>query len=172
MNKFIEYEACDILLSRENRVESQNQLINKFKKTLVVVRVNYPGVIKNNQTTLGIIKEMDKIIPVNISGIIFNQFQITAEGPILTYVIDKDAMNVKKDMVEIEENHALGRLVDIDVYNSNHVAISRRELGVTSRSCFLCLKEAHACVRNKTHSEEELKKFIEKKYLLFITICI
>jgi holo-ACP synthase / triphosphoribosyl-dephospho-CoA synthase len=71
--------------------------------------------------------------------------------------------------VDIEENHPLGRLMDIDVINVRH-QISRRDLNLSPRRCFLCDEEAHVCVRAQTHAiEVDIEDFILtafKNYLL------
>ncbi len=65
---------------------------------------------------------------------------------------------VKKITVDLEENHPLGRLFDIDVYDADGAAVSRQELGVPGRKCLICHEDAKACGRSRTHSVEELQR--------------
>lgn len=157
-----------ILIARENRVEIQNDLICKFNKTILAIRANYPGVNKENKITTGIVNiisyEIKKIFK---NKILFVRGISEGEGPISIFVIDDEAMNVKKLCVNVEETHKLGRFVDMDVYRKDGISISRKELGYESRKCFLCNKSAHLCVRQKTHKEEELIDYIESCYNLY-----
>lgn len=184
------YSAEDILEAREKRVEKQRAILKKYSNTLVVVRANYPGINKDNTLTrelVNIIKdELIKVfntehlsnykhiksneiktIEKNMDSILFKELEFTPEGPIFFMVVNKNVLEAKKLCITVEETHLLGRFVDIDVYNENCQGISRRELNMPSRRCFICNEEAHLCVRSRRHSQEEIINFIEtsfKKY--------
>jgi holo-ACP synthase/triphosphoribosyl-dephospho-CoA synthase len=55
-----------------------------------------------------------------------------------------------------EEGHALGRLFDIDVFNSRGEKISRRDGGGPGRPCLICGGDAFCCARSRSHPPEEL----------------
>ncbi|AKA71460.1 citrate lyase holo-[acyl-carrier protein] synthase [Clostridium scatologenes] len=160
-----EYTPEDILMCREERVYEQEKLIKFHKKTLVFMRVNYPGVVKNNTITLGIMKFMNKFLMEELKQYIeYKNFVITAEGPSLTLIVNKNAKDTKQITVNIENKHFLGRYVDIDVYDENNNSLSRGMLGFKSRTCYICSDIAQYCVRSRKHSEEEIKEFIKNKY--------
>ncbi|WP_051931750.1 citrate lyase holo-[acyl-carrier protein] synthase [Clostridium sp. KNHs214] len=181
------YIAEDILDAREKRVEKQKRILEKYLNTLIVVRANYPGVNKDNTVTREIVdvikNELIKVFNVeslcdctNIKSqeieiiekssdnILFKQLEFTPEGPIFFMVVNKNIVDVKKLCITIEEKHPLGRFVDIDVYNEKGQGISRRELGLASRKCFICSEDAHLCVRSRRHSQKEIIDFIEKSF--------
>lgn len=160
----INYTAQDILDGREERVEFLENLIIKYNKPVLVVRVNYPGIKKNNKMSCEIIGVIKAIILDKFKDqVVFKSLQNTAEGPIFTAVINNNALYIKKATIEIEETHALGRCVDIDVYDENNDGISRDNLGYERRKCFICGEYAHTCVRARRHSENETIGFIKKQ---------
>lgn len=152
----------DILDARENRAYLQEELIKKFNLPLLVIRANYPGIDKNNKTTRYIIEiiyetTLSRIFPINIKKI--DSF----EGIVYLLNVDTSPAQLKKIAVDIETNHPLGRLVDIDILDLNNHTLSRTELGAAPRRCFICSAPAHNCVRSRKHSLEEILKYIENK---------
>jgi holo-ACP synthase len=159
------YTAKDILKERERRVEHQEKLTEKYKVPIMVIRVNYPGVNKDNHISQEISLIMEKIInDIFSSFILYKIMKTTAEGPIVIMVIDKSAKDIKQVTLELEEKHTLGRCVDLDVYDEKGEGISRGDYGLGMRKCYICEDIAHNCVRSKKHSSEEIEAFIKNKY--------
>lgn len=160
-----EYTPEDILIAREKRVCRQEILLEKYKSTLLTIRVNYPGINKNNYISFGIIKVLSGFVVKEFDNkTLHKEFNITAEGPIITMIIDDDHNKVKFKAVEIEEKHLLGRCADIDVYDNKGKGLSRSELGLCKRKCYLCSDFAHNCVRSRKHSTHEIEEFIKDKF--------
>ncbi len=67
--------------------------------------------------------------------------------------------------VEIEENHAIGRFFDIDVYEHEERSISRSEMNLTARKCIICNDDAHQCGRTRKHSIETLVNTIRSQLM-------
>ncbi|GAA0716263.1 triphosphoribosyl-dephospho-CoA synthase CitG [Clostridium malenominatum] len=155
----------DILIAREERVEIQQKLIKEYNLPLVCLRVNYPGVEKDNSLTRNIAEVIKKEITSKFMGeIAYEHDEITPEGPIITLIIDNIAEEIKRKTIDVEENHILGRCVDIDVYDSEGNGINRGDLGLSGRKCFLCQDNAQNCVRSRRHNFEEVIEFLYKKY--------
>ncbi|WP_164509066.1 citrate lyase holo-[acyl-carrier protein] synthase [Clostridium rectalis] len=155
----------DILIAREKRVFFQDELRNKYNVPMISMRVNYPGVNKNNCTTEAIGKIIHQEIKNRFQeNIVYENFEYTAEGPVLTMFIKDIAEEIKNKTVDVEEKHILGRCVDIDVYDTDGNGISRRDLRLPSRKCFICADYAQNCVRSRKHSFKEVTKFVESKY--------
>ena len=152
----------NILDAREDRAYLQEELIKKFNLPLLVIRANYPGIDKNNKTTKYIIKIMyetilSKVSPINIKKI--DSF----EGIVYLLSIDTSPARLKKIAVDIEIDHPLGRLVDIDILDLNNYTLSRTDMGYPPRRCFIGSAPAHNCVRSRKHRLEEIFKYIENK---------
>jgi len=159
------YTIQDLLDARELRVKFINELIDRYGSTVISLRVNYPGLEKDNAITRKIMEIVGVLVTNFFSGKIkYSMMSYTAEGPIMIYVIGEKVEKVKNFAIDIEERHTLGRCIDLDVYDTDGKSISRVSLGKELRKCFICDKSAHECVRNRTHSYEEIAKFIADRY--------
>ena len=157
--------AEDILIERERRIQHQEKLMKQYKMPMLVIRVNYPGVNKDNYVSQEITKIMDEAIYNKISSSIYYKEKITsAEGPIVIMCIHKRATDIKAMVLDIESHHILGRCVDLDVYDESGNSISRQDFGLEMRKCYLCEDIAHNCVRSKKHSKEEVEGFIKNRF--------
>ncbi|MCB2351618.1 citrate lyase holo-[acyl-carrier protein] synthase [Clostridium estertheticum] len=153
------------MLAREIRIKYQEELVKQYKIPLLVIRVNYPGINKNNYYSHEITRIMYKIICELFSNsIIFKRIITTAEGLIVIMCINNEARDIKLITLNLEDNHILGRCVDLDVYDEKGRSISRRDFGLEMRKCYICDDIAHICVRSKKHSLEEVEGFIKSKF--------
>lgn len=160
-----------ILISREDRALMQKQIIEKYKQSLISFTLNIPGPNKDSIKYREIHKEGMKAIVnsienngyrVEFSKIIYKE--TGAEGFVS---LDIDPVELKNITTKIEDTHELGRLFDIDVFDSEHNQISRNDLGTPSRKCLLCHENAKICGKLRTHSLEELLQKIDNMYNLF-----
>ena len=159
----------EFLLMREKRVEIQNSIIEEFNLPILVLRANYPGEDKNNFVPKYILEILkDELIDIFNSDTIFSKKLESIEGPTYIYSIKASGKEIKKIAMLVEENHSLGRCVDIDVFDSNGYAFSRKDFGGEKRKCLLCDDMAFVCARKQTHTQKEVQNIIEmklKKYL-------
>ena len=159
------YTAEDILIEREKRIDYQEKLLKKYKMPILVIRVNYPGLSKDNPLSQAIIKVMEQEVCEVLSCFIhYKKNTTTAEGPLVTMCINKKARDIKAVTLNVEHNHILGRCMDLDVYDDTGRNISREEFGLAMRKCYICDDIAHKCVRSKKHSKEEVEGFIISKF--------
>lgn len=160
-----EYTADELFEAREERVVIIDQLLKYYNTPLLVMRVNYPGLKKTNDVTLNIIRDMSTLI-CNLFGdkVCFKSLRQGAEGPIFLAAVKEDVLALKRVAIDLEEKHALGRCLDLDVYTCMGKSISRQELGYPRRKCYLCEDYAQHCVRARRHSEREVIEYIEEKF--------
>lgn len=160
INKFLEF--------REKRVELQNSLLEKYSCPLIAVRTNYPGEDKLEPLAISIAdiaaQEMEECFNENI---IYKEILENLEGKIYLFVINKKAADIKKITVFFEENHILGRCLDIDVYDINGESLSRSMFGYEKRKCLICDDMAFICGRTMKHSHQEIKNVLMKKYIAY-----
>ena len=85
------------------------------------------------------------------------------------FVVDMPALEVKRLCCSIEDEHPLGRLMDIDVVchfdRSGEISLkplSREDIGLPARHCLLCNKPARECMRAHRHSPEEIQDTIDR----------
>lgn len=155
---------------RVKKCETIEKLHHTYNLPVITIRANYPGVLKNNETTRFVIEEIRKTFDAFFHDkMLAEETYDTPEGPTTFYVLSGDARTLKENAVFIEQNHELGRFVDIDVYDiDEEYAITRFELHYEPRKCFLCDKSAKECSQNKTHSMEELIAFMEERVKEYI----
>ena len=157
------------LFDRDKRVAYQEDLLKKNKdKTLVTIRINYPGIEKSNYITDDIVNIIyNDILTYYGKFIVFEDKYKNKEGIVAHFLFDLDFVNVKKEMINVEEEHILGRCLDIDVYaykNDKVIGISRSDLFKKPRKCFICDLDAKLCSRAQTHTMEEIKNYFEVAY--------
>lgn len=161
---FRTYSAQDILDDREERVNLKDNLVRDYHSTVIMMRTNYPGTQKDNILTRNIMDIMYPKLKSVFNDCVSNYVIYTAEGPVAIIVANEDAYAAKKKAVSLEENHILGRCMDIDVYDFEGKSVSRTQLGLVPRKCYICKDMAQNCVRSGKHSKEEIIRFIYKKY--------
>ena len=159
----------EFLFDREKRVAYQERLLKENKNnTLVTIRINYPGIEKSNYITDDIVNTIyNDILTYYKKYIVFKHKYRNKEGIIGHFLFDLDFVNVKKIMINIEEEHILGRCLDIDVYtykNDKFIGISRADLFKKPRKCFICDLDAKICSRAQNHSMENIKAYFEEVY--------
>lgn len=164
------YSSLDLLEERERRVEVQNELMEKYQKTLLCIRVNYPGIYKDTDLSRKIFFQMEKIVVDLLSIYIeYKLLKVTAEGPIEIMILNEEPDTVKSMAMRIEDTHPLGRFVDIDVYDpQTKVSISRTKFKAEPRRCYLCNDLAVNCTRQRKHQINELINYMGEKYKEYV----
>jgi len=159
----------DLLIAREERANHLNRLSKEYQNNpIVILKLNTPGENKNLTSLLFVHYLFHEIILNEFKTKIIKSTKIKSlDGDYFYYVIKMDPLKVKEKTVFLEENHPLGKLVDLDVYLET--AISRTSLNYQNRKCLICDNDAIICTRSKAHSlEDVLNKITEitKAYLL------
>ncbi len=155
-----------MLLCKDRRVYIQNEMIRKYKNTLICLTLNIPGEYKASEDIEKIyeiaksrIKDSLKIENVDV----IKEFEIKEHTGFEFYICaDKDAIKIKNICMEIEDKDKLSRLFDIDIIDKDNKKIDRNGLNYQPRKCLICQNEAKGCARNRTHSLEELANEINK----------
>lgn len=164
----------EMLSAREERAAIQSSLIEKEGKALISFTMNIPGPVKNNEW---IQKSFEYGKEDMLSYMAARNIEVRevlsrnlATGPEGYFVIDSQcgAEDIKKNLMEFEETHSIGRWFDIDVKSSSGRALSREEIGGLPRKCFLCDQDAKACGRSRRHSVEELYEVTDRSLRQFI----
>ncbi|MDC7244126.1 MAG: triphosphoribosyl-dephospho-CoA synthase, partial [Sphaerochaetaceae bacterium] len=148
-----------ILSHREER-HHKIQFLKKGFKTVITVKANIPGDNKNIKEAYILINLFKKLIPDDF--IVEVTLDEGADGP--SYIISSNIEStvVKETLKNIEDTHFLGRFIDLDFYGDLH-SLNRSKLS----KCYLCNEEAFKCIRNATHTIEELNTFIIDKVYIY-----
>lgn len=157
--------TLDMLLeSREKRWQLQRQLIQDNPGlTLVCLTVIMPGNVKRNAQSLVVAHAAVEAIQRAFGqSIQWQREQDLSTGYEGYYLVDMSMIACKRLACEIEDNHPLGRLFDIDVINTHVEPVSRSVIGRGGRKCLLCDQDARYCMRNHTHTRDELQQKIQQ----------
>ena len=84
--------------------------------------------------------------------------------PVSKILTSKSSNEIKKICEEFEGKYSFGRILDVDVTDEKFNVISSNKL----KKCYICEKSALECMRNKTHSIEELQDHISEMTKTFI----
>lgn len=161
-----EVSLLEVLDAREIRAAVQSELIVRYHCTLICFMVNMPGPVKYNDASVFIHAQGVKAIRdfAEKVGIRCEHEQIIVKNTGIEgyFLFDFPSIAMKEKTCEIEDHHPLGRLFDMDVFESDKKPISRNQIGLPRRKCLLCGKEGVYCSRNKTHSVLELQHKIKE----------
>ena len=151
----------ELLQSRDRRAARQGELLAQYPgRSLVCVTVQLPGSEKRNGNSLKIANAAVEAVEKMFMPV-FKELKDLETGFECYFVVEGEPLDVKKAASAIEENHPLGRLMDIDVIGADG-PIGRGEIGLEERRCLLCDKPARVCMRAGSHSTTELLDKIEK----------
>ncbi len=169
MKDFDKRLALEILDSREERARRQKELIKTHDSTLISYVLNSPGIYKNLDIYQEIFQvgyeEILAVLEENELQLVHDEKHKKETGPEGYFLVDFDAKRVKALMCVIENNHKLGRIFDIDVFDEDLNQLSRTDLGLEKRSCLVCDSEARTCIRARRHTYEDLVEKIENDWL-------
>jgi holo-ACP synthase CitX len=153
-----------LLASRDRRVEMQQKLRENYPNlTLVCLTVIMPGNIKRNLFSLiasqAAINALLNTLEGNIVNVVTRDLPTGYEAYVVTSLSRREA---KLLACEIEDTHELGRLMDIDVLDADGIPVKRETVGSQPRKCLMCDNEARYCMRNRTHTPQELNAKIQE----------
>lgn len=153
-----------ILKARENRLYKIKQI--QSNNAVIVVKANIVGENKNLNIAYLLTNLFKGIVKKKIK-IMREYFHESADGPYYLLLTSKD-INHKNVLVGIEENHPLGRYIDLDLYVNGDTSISRNDLNLNRRKCFICENDAIICNRNHNHSNNEIINYMNQKIKYYL----
>lgn len=150
-------KAEALLAEREEREAKERDLLLVHGGTLVTLRANYPGPDKRRPHTDLVVKILQEEVAKRIS---VNKMvsQRGLEGLLLHFLTEEEGLAVKRAMVKLEEEHPLGRLVDVDVRTAQGI-LHRQEVQAPLRRCYLCGERAMHCVRSEKHPLVDVQRY-------------
>jgi holo-ACP synthase CitX len=157
-----------ILQAKEQRAEVTAMITKKYCATVVVITLNIPGGRKNRSWTADCLDIGRNLFTQALKRMFpdvayQNEWRnTTSAGPEYRSVVDLPAVVVKETAITVEESSPMGRLLDIDVYDSAGRSVTRGELKYASRPCLLCDRPAHECARSRRHAPTEIDARIEE----------
>ncbi|GAK47570.1 phosphoribosyl-dephospho-CoA transferase [Secundilactobacillus oryzae JCM 18671] len=160
----------DVLKNKDDRVSYQQQLLEENPKhTIIAAKLNIPGPIKNNQWInqlfeTGMARFLSFMKEQTYEPVILKQANKDS-GSEAFILLREPALTVKALAAEFEDTDRLGRLFDLDVLTSSHKGpMSRTELNLPVRRCFICNRPARECARSRRHTVADLQAKITQVY--------
>lgn len=160
----MEITLDQLLASREERASFQKELLKSYPgKTLVCLTVIMPGKVKRNLQSLVVaqaaVTAMVSAFGDTMQKLVLRDMQTGYEAYMETTLSNEEA---KQKTCSIEDTHPLGRLFDLDVIDTDGIPVSRESIGQSPRKCLICDNEARYCMRNRTHTLNELSAKIDE----------
>lgn len=160
----MEITLDQLLASREERASFQKELLKGYPgKTLVCLTVIMPGKVKRNLQSLVVaqaaVTALVSAFGDSMLSLRLRDLPTGYEAYLVTPLSNEEA---KRETCRIEDTHPLGRLFDLDVIDADGVPVSRELIGKAPRKCLVCDSDARYCMRNCTHSLDELSARIDE----------
>ncbi|MDH6365821.1 holo-ACP synthase [Enterococcus sp. PF1-24] len=163
-----EVSLPEMLDAREQRQATQLAFLKKEpKQALLLATMNIPGPVKNSPELVQLFHQVSSVIETSLQDVksSANLFRNEKTGLEYYLLVPIAPLELKKRMIEIEEQHPLGRLFDLDVLyieNGELIGLSRQTNGLPRRRCFVCEGDAKECGRARKHTIAEMQaKIIE-----------
>jgi holo-ACP synthase CitX len=156
-----------LLASRDERAARQGALLRGHPgKALVCLTVIPPGSEKRTDWSVrvgnaGVLAVREGLAPS------WEECHDLETGYEAYFLVDGNPLDVKQKCCSIEDTHPWGRLMDIDVLETGPggvVPLSRSAVGLPARKCLVCDRPARECMRERTHSLEQLQEKIKFIY--------
>jgi holo-ACP synthase/triphosphoribosyl-dephospho-CoA synthase len=153
-----------ILSAKEETYLAKCQAIMRHSLPLVSLALNVPGWPKTNKLLrkffFDSVSEFRSFALAHRLIIVLQSEKILENYNGLTYFssfeFPKSVVKAKEIAELFENDHPLGRFIDVDIVDSNSQIISSGK----DKPCFICnSKSAIDCMRNETHSIKELTQF-------------
>ncbi len=152
------------LKAKEERVANVQKAL-KTHPTILVLHTNIPSVHKHGALPNILLSIFDKLLKTLLHTPA--QRYLSADGDYYMYGLNQEAIAVKKTCIFLEENHPLGRFIDLDVHQKN-ARFTRKDMNKPERTCFLCEQPASVCRREQTHDPKTLYAYIKEKTQAFL----
>jgi len=158
-----------ILEARDRRELFRRKLLRPRDSILIQLGLNTPGSIKNSVMIKEIFQEGVKEISQLFGNFIIKKYisPNLPTGPEGFFLLQMSPESAKERCITIEKSHTLGRLWDMDIYRTSGIPVSRSEMNLSPRKCFICEDKAHNCARSSKHDKKELEGHILNLYNSF-----
>lgn len=161
MSEQVEEIPLEQMLEARERRATRQQALLRPETTLISFSMNIAGPVKTSPLIrrgftegCALLREVlrQKGIPC-----LKEEISSAVTGEEGFFLLDAEPLEIKKLTIGIEEQSPIGRLFDIDVLRENGAHVSRAELGVEDRGCFICGIPGRRCASRRLHSLEQLQ---------------
>ena len=154
----------NVLAAREQRWNTRLALVHQTNRCLITVTLCIPVAFRTDEKINPLFESLCIRLKelLDESGV---QTELVeklngADGPAIMLTTTTDAEETKNVCVQAEEKIPGGRMLDIDVMDAKGNPISRSDLGLAPRRCFLCDNPAAVCIAGKRHAPDDISTFV------------
>jgi holo-ACP synthase len=154
---------AEMLAARDRRAIRQREAIDRHGLPVVSLTSVMPGPVKDTPLTRAIVAEgVDAVVGLAADrgwSLRERSRFIAATGAEALFAVAAPTSDLKRGLVDLEDSHPLGRLWDIDVLEADQAGmktLSRKDFGLSPRTCLICGGPAHACARARAHPIDAL----------------
>ncbi|MHC1685663.1 MAG: citrate lyase holo-[acyl-carrier protein] synthase [Clostridiaceae bacterium] len=149
-----------------NTREIVTDMIKKYKKTTIVIRVNSINYKKNSSLFNEILENVNKwLVDFFKQLVLLRLYSVDKEGPMIMLVVNKCPIDTKKMIVDIEDKHILGRCLNIKVLNEHFNEVTRETIGVNKAVCPLCNEVDSCCNCCSKNKDEDMLAYMRNSFL-------
>ncbi len=149
---------ADVLAARDERAAARAELRQRHGLPVVSMTANMAGAEKYNDDTVNLLYDALAVLRGRLRDAGFapreERLLHAAGGPSAILAVAGDPAALKRLGIDLEEELAGGRLLDIDVFDAAGRQLGRADLGLPPRACLLCGGPAAVCVRSAAHDQE------------------
>ncbi|HRV33871.1 MAG TPA: citrate lyase holo-[acyl-carrier protein] synthase [Anaerovoracaceae bacterium] len=144
----------EVLRNREKRMHAQQDLIQRYQRPILSCTMNIPGDVKRTPLIDFVFRQKMGEVRCEFGGeIIAEKRQCEVTGPEAFFVVDASPTDLKERAVTIESQSRVGRLLDLDVIDTDGTKRSRMQ----PRSCLVCGGPVTFCSRSRAHGLAAVK---------------
>lgn len=162
----MEKELQKVLEAREQRWKMRKLLVENWRSTLITVTLCVPVKFRSSEEFGTIFQRLCKTFKEFLTAkdkmLSYESYIMNDDGPAFFIIVEAGAEEIKRICVDAEECIPGGRMLDIDVMNSGGVPVSRSDIGLPPRKCFICENPAALCVSRKLHLQDEIYTWVEQ----------
>jgi|GEM_PF-2270932 len=157
----------DVFTSKQQRTERQHDLVQRHQLPILTLTLHMPIALAKKAYTKVIFQSAIDAIQHKIKQLNWEvetrQIVHLNIGSEALFVVDTPSANLlKKAMMQIEHEHKLGQLFNIDIINRHGKTVSRKSSNMAARQCMICQQAAHICASTNRHTIEEIENKIMK----------
>ena len=153
---------AEVLDAREARCARQREMLAAHGLPLVSFTMNIPGPVKDNELIrrgfLCGLAELRRALAVTGMEVVRCDEVRGAAGSEALLAARVEPGGLKRLAMEIEDEHPIGRLFDMDVLAPDGSRVDRAALGAPERACLICGGPAKLCSGRRKHPVEELQR--------------
>ena len=151
----------EVLAFREKRVFHREELLSEYHYPIACLGLNIPGEYKDFPWARRAFHEEIESFAVSLAAegiaVSHSEAEEGSYGYTAYISADVEAPVLKALALRMEETHPLGRLFDIDIYDSRGEKLSREDSGAPQRPCLVCGGNGFACARSRAHLSGEVR---------------